>query len=272
MHDYGSSLYRIESTKSEGSHRFCAWRFCPGSLNPADLPSCGISGIELAHETLWFKGPEFLLRDEDEWPIRQVNDRTETGEALNEVVKQPTNVVRSLVTASEFNCPGLNLSKIIETDRFSSLRKFLRTTAKLLQFVNALKTSKRKEQSTNSTLEPLTVLEIEQAEMLLIRSIQRLSFTKEMRFLSSRGSQLSVPTYVKQFGLFLDDGRALRCQGRLNNSSLDLGSRNPILLPSRERFVELFIREVHERVKHNGIRDTLTTILKRFWIIRELVR
>ena len=89
-----------------------------------------------------------------------------------------------------------------------------------------------------------------------------------MEFLSSRGSQLSVPTYVKQFGLFLDNDPALRCKGRLSNSSLDLGSRNPILLPSRERFVELLIREVHERVKHNGTRDALTTIRERFWIIR----
>jgi hypothetical protein len=32
--------------------------------------------------------------------------------------------------------------------------------------------------------------------------------------------------------------------------------------------VELLIREVHEQVKHNGIRDTLTTVRERFWIIR----
>ena len=32
--------------------------------------------------------------------------------------------------------------------------------------------------------------------------------------------------------------------------------------------MELLIREVHEQVKHNGIRDTLTTVRERFWIIR----
>jgi hypothetical protein len=32
--------------------------------------------------------------------------------------------------------------------------------------------------------------------------------------------------------------------------------------------VELLIREVHQQVKHNGIRDTLTTVRERFWIIR----
>ena len=62
---------------------------------------------------------------------------------------------------------------------------------------------------------------------------------------------------MKQFGLFLDDDRALRCKGKLNNSSLDLGSRNPILLPLREQFVELLIHEIHNHVKHNGILQQL---------------
>lgn len=28
------------------------------------------------------------------------------------------------------------------------------------------------------------------------------------------------------------------------------------------------MRDIHERVKHNGIRDTLTTTQERYWIIR----
>ena len=45
-----------------------AWRFCPGSLNPADLPSRGISAQELSNKSLWFNGPDFLVIDEDLWP------------------------------------------------------------------------------------------------------------------------------------------------------------------------------------------------------------
>ena len=54
----------------------------------------------------------------------------------------------------------------------------------------------------------------------------------------------------------------------MNNSDLPLNSRNPILLPAKHEFVRLIIRDVHESVKHSGIRDTLTTIRERFWILR----
>ena len=107
----------------------------------------------------------------------------------------------------------------------------------------------------------------EYAEILWVRSIQELSFAKELEFLQ-RNMQKSPPQYVSQFGLYADEKQVLRCKGRLDNSSLDFGSRNPILLPSKHWLVELLIRDVHEQVKHNGLRDTLTTIRERFWIIR----
>ena len=44
------------------------WRHCPGHLNPADLPSRGLSGDRLLNNTLWWEGPPFLLLPEDEWP------------------------------------------------------------------------------------------------------------------------------------------------------------------------------------------------------------
>ena len=45
-------------------------------------------------------------------------------------------------------------------------------------------------------------------------------------------------------------------------------SKNPILLPSKHAIVELLVRDVHNRVKHNGTRDTLTTTRERYWILR----
>ena len=74
-----------------------SWRFCPGSLNPADLPSRGISAKERSSESIWFNGPEFLGKIEDEWPKCQATNQTESEEVLREVVKQPANVVRSLM-------------------------------------------------------------------------------------------------------------------------------------------------------------------------------
>ena len=243
-----------------------AWRFCPGSLNPADLPSRGISAHELSSESLWYNGPEFLVKSEDSWPKCPATSQIESKEVLQEIVKQPANVVRSLVT-NNAQSSGWDLSKVVEVDHFSSLKKLLRVTAYIMRFINALKT-KQGGQSANSIPKELSASEVKLAELMWVKSIQGQSFSNEISFVATGNARTVAPAYVQQFGLFLDDDHVLRCKGRLNNASLNLGSKNPILLPSKSRFVELLICEIHQKIKHSGIRDTLTTIRERFWLIR----
>ena len=45
------------------------WRHCPGTTNPADLPSRGMSGPDLSTAQTWWNGPQFLLLPESEWPV-----------------------------------------------------------------------------------------------------------------------------------------------------------------------------------------------------------
>ena len=181
-------------------------------------------------------------------------------------MKQPANVVRSLVT-NNAQSSGLDLSKVVEVDHFSSLKKLLRVTAYVMRFINALKI-KQGGQSANSIPIELSASEVKLAELMWVKSIQGQSFSNEISFVATGNARTVAPAYVQQFGLFFDDDHVLRCKGRLNNASLNLGSKNPILLPSKSRFLELLICEIHQRIKHSGIRDTLTTIRERFWLIR----
>jgi len=70
----------------------------------------------------------------------------------------------------------------------------------------------------------------------------------------------------KQFKLFLDEKGVWRCEGRLSNANLPYAVKNPILLPRDHPLAALIVRESHEHVFHNGVKETLTEIRRKFWI------
>ena len=76
------------------------------------------------------------------------------------------------------------------------------------------------------------------------------------------------PILYDQFGLFMDHDQVVRCRGRLNNSTLPLGTKNPILLPHSHCYIKLLISDFHVRMKHGGVNDTLAAIREEFWILK----
>ena len=52
------------------------WHFCPGSLNPADLPSRGIYGKNIGANKVWWEGPRFLVLPLSEGP-KQIKRSTQ---------------------------------------------------------------------------------------------------------------------------------------------------------------------------------------------------
>ena len=75
-------------------------------------------------------------------------------------------------------------------------------------------------------------------------------------------------SWEKQFSLYLDEDKIIRCKGRINNADTTEESKNPILLPSRHRYTELLIREGHDHVHHNGVRETFNAIRETHWVLK----
>ena len=160
------------------------WNFCPGELNPADLPSRGCRGEQLAQNQTWWNGPKSLKLVRDHWPAPpQTNALSDNAEAQQEVVKNPVSVTHSLVT-TESEEHSVNLSQVIGIERYSSVTRLLRVTAYILRFIrNAKKsvshreTHKSPEQSSNRER---NAQELDQAEMLWIKAEQTALFAKEL--------------------------------------------------------------------------------------------
>ena len=76
------------------------------------------------------------------------------------------------------------------------------------------------------------------------------------------------PKYPKlktQFNIFNDEYNLLRCKGRLKKSILPYATRFTFLLPQTYRLTILLIRKAHE---NNGVRDTLTELRAKYWVIK----
>ena len=245
-----------------------SWNFCPGELNPADVPSRGCGGEQLARNQTWWNGPKFLKMTRDHWP--ESPQTSDNEDALQEVTKNPVSVTHSLVTA-ESEGQSVDLSQVIDIERYSSVTRLLRITAYILRFVRNAKERVSNRETRKTPREPprkeLNAQELNEAELLWIKTVQKASFAKEIEFLQSKKGTFP-PVYVTQFGLFLDDQHIIRCKGRVGNAPLSQESKNPILLPSKPRLTNLIVQDVHSKIKHSGIKDTLTTIREKFWILR----
>ena len=65
-----------------------------------------------------------------------------------------------------------------------------------------------------------------------------------------------------------------RCGGRLQNASISFSSKHPILLPKGHPLTTLIVQSAHQRVQHNGVKETLSEVQSKYWIIqgRSLVK
>ena len=88
-----------------------------------------------------------------------------------------------------------------------------------------------------------------------------------MHYLLSKSTQ-DKPIRVDQFKLFVDGDSMIRSQGRIGLTDRPIHSENPILLPTHNLVVHLLIYDVHLKTKHSGTSDTLSTLRKKYWVLK----
>lgn len=96
------------------------WRYVPGELNPADLPSRGCSPSRLV-QSEWWLGPKWLYKMESDWPMADLNFKKE--EIGNEMTKS---ISVHLVNGE--------ISEFKARDYFSSYNKLIRFLAWMHRF------------------------------------------------------------------------------------------------------------------------------------------
>ena len=69
----------------------------------------------------------------------------------------------------------------------------------------------------------------------------------------------------KSLGLFYDENKILRCKGRISNANLPYVTKFPAILPKDNHLTSLIIRQNHERVIRNGVKETLCSLREKYW-------
>ena len=211
-----------------------------------------------------WNGPEFLRETEQQWPRAEAFPPNETTEA--EMIKHPMSTTHVLLSS---NGPKVCMHTIIDCTRFGSrsLSKLLRVTAYAQRFVSLLSRRVKHSETVVQTSTFIAATEVKNAEELWIQSVQSESFELELAYCLTNGKRGS-PIRVDQFGLFIDEHGLLQCRGRINNASLNVDCKNPVLLPSNHAWVKLLIQHVHKEIKHSGTADALATLRDRYWILK----
>ncbi len=216
------------------------WKYVPGKLNPADLPSRGCSQKQLL-DSIWWEGPSWLKRPSSEWPSQDycVNEDEVNGE-------------RKKIVQEEMSLN--NIPEIVDRPWFAKKNSYiinLRGIAWLKRFRHNSLASKN---NLKKKIGPLSIHEIFEAEELMVRLVQQQTFQANMKFIAG----LRVTTV---------NGNYIVITKILNRH--DTGRfRKPWLLPSNHPITKQLIIEEHLRYGHAGVQFLASILREKFWIIK----
>ncbi|XP_071952433.1 uncharacterized protein [Antedon mediterranea] len=231
------------------------WRFLNSAENPADLASRGMTAEEMMTSEMWYCGPKFLTQNDSKWPempddlALRMNDPEVKG-------------VTALVVA-EINT---TLDEI--TSQFSSWKTLSRVTGWVLRFTNNLKNVKHKKttvqkRTSNQVVEPLSVDELKEAELVLIRRAQKRSYPEEFRSLET-GKTIKSTSPLIRLDPKLENG-VLKVGGRLSMADVSGDLKHQIILPRSSDLTILILRHYHNCTGHSGVNHVLSELRQIYW-------
>lgn len=226
------------------------WHHIKSELNPADIPSRGMSPQQIPHCDLWWHGPNFLLSPSIDFSQVEQDFSLKTNEEERKVVL----VNLDQVEKSEF-----------WNDLFSRVSKF-RSLQRIVAYV--LRFIYNSSHPENTKLGTLSVNELQNSLNLIIKVVQEKHFSKEKAALLNE-HPVSNRTLLS-LNLFLDENKIIRVGGRLTNADIAFDQKHPILLPSHNAVVTLMLIQEHQRLGHAGAQTVLSNVRLKFWPLNGL--
>lgn len=223
------------------------WRHVPGVQNPADLISRGITPENIAENCFWWQGPDWLLKNPEEWPQSTDLHVSEAEDAER----------RRTVTAATATTTEDFMEEYVA--KFSSFSTLVRTTAIWQRLIKLLRKPR-----TDREAAFLSTEDLKEAECTILRRIQKTTMAEEWRALSV-GEPVSSKSSLRWFHPQISSEGLIRVGGRLDYSAESNNVKHPIVLPKGHRLTRLIVEHYHERLLHAGPQLLLSTVRLKYW-------
>jgi len=230
------------------------WRYVPTAENPADYISRGISPIAFINTDNWFKGPPWLSKSLNYWPIDITVSKPISILELPEVRKgthESTHTLHGKIQET---------IELFPFKRFSSFIRIKHVMAYCIRFVNNCKVSQGQRKC-----QKLTIEEIRNATNMLVKIAQQEAFASDFKELVKHGV-VSNKSNLLSFTPILVD-QIIRVGGRLKHSFYPFEKRHPALLPQKHHLTYLIFKSKHTELFHCGPQLLLSSIRETYWPI-----
>lgn len=119
----------------------------------------------------------------------------------------------------------------------------------------------------------LSTTELNRAELFWVRHEQKKGLLREFKSVQEE-RQLPADSPLRNTSLMIDEMGVLRISGRLQHSNMTYEAKHPSVPPREGSTANLLIKRCHHQVLHGGIRDTLTQLREKYWVVgaRQLVK
>ena len=223
-----------------------------------------MSAKSLANDKVWFEGSRFLYSSPYNWPVLPFKEppfdvlkQYDHKEVSSFLVSSCTNISADIQSGKPFS-----FASFIE--RFSDLYKLKLSTAWLERFKRYI-SSRSFKASEMPRQSSISVLELGNAELDLLRYVQSQEFTSEVATIK-KGKRLSQKSLYQLNPIVV--GGVLRVDGRLDNVNFNFDLRHPIIFPQCSHLTFLIIDHTHSKlVGHSGVNATLCELSQKFWIV-----
>ena len=219
------------------------WFWVPTHVNPADLPTKGMTLEQLQGCRLWSHGPPFLLSGN--WP--KFPRLIPTPDILREMKKEEQVLIALPVQMQE----------VLDWKRFSSWIRLRRVLLRMLQARDRAR-DRLGLPKLGSPWERAEKALLRQAQLALRPSFPRVSLSAHWK---AQGFVRLTP--------FLDEEGLWRGRGRLSLvQSLPRDAREPLLLPRGHPAAELLVLHLHREVLSHagGVSYLLSRLQARYWL------